>query len=84
MIEKNGNLLNPEKEFDPMLPQFFTSSFHASKKSDTYSLSIRENVQPAEDAPYSDNIYGHLWFPKSRHQKQVNPTYMRKKSQFFI
>ena len=84
MIEKNGNLLNPEKEFDPMLPQFFTSFFHATQKSDTCSLSIRENAQPAEDAPYSDNIYGHLWFPKSRHPKEVNPTYMCKIFQFFI
>lgn len=70
-MENNANLLNPEKEFDPMLPQFFTSSFYANKKVDTCSVSICENVQPEENVPYSDNIYGHLWFPKLRHRNQV-------------
>ena len=59
-------------EFDLMLPQFSATNVGDRSKDETCSSFINGTSIVEDGVPYSDNVYGHLWFPKSPTCKKVS------------
>ena len=76
----NGSLDFKKRTNDQIeikLPQFSATNFHAGRIDKKCSPQINEDTLEEDECAYSDNLYGHLWFPKDASVKKVKLVSLR-------